>query len=59
MDAVRQRFLEASRRHLAAQPAQANPAARVRARMLRREASQFPQTAAVRAAITLLRRSPV
>jgi len=54
MDTATKRFLETSRRHLTA-PA----ATRTRARILRREAKQFPQSAAVRAAITLLRRSSI
>jgi len=59
MDPVKERFLEISRRHFAARPAPAAPNERVRARMLKREASQFPQSAAVHAAITLLRRCSI
>lgn len=59
MDATRKRFLETSRRHFAAQPVAATPVARARARALRRTAIRFPQTAAVRAAITLLRRCSI
>jgi len=57
MDDVKARFLETSRRHLA--PATGTPSVRMRARMLKREASRFPQSAAVRAAITLLRRCSI
>jgi hypothetical protein len=56
MDAIRERFLETSRRHFAAQAAATTPVARARARALRRAAIRFPQTAAVQAALTLLRR---
>jgi hypothetical protein len=59
MDFDKERFLEISRRHFAVQPAATTPVARARARALRREANRFPQTAAVRAAITLLRRCSI
>jgi hypothetical protein len=56
METIRERFLETSRRHFAAQPVGGTPLLRARARVLRRVAYRFPQSAAVRAAITLLRR---
>jgi hypothetical protein len=59
MDSVREHFLATSRRHFATRPAPAAPSVRVRTRMLKREANQFPQSAAVRAAINLLRRCSI
>ena len=59
MDATRKRFLETSRRYLTMPAAAGAPPERVRRRILRREANRFPQTAAVHAALTLLRRCSI
>jgi len=59
MDAAKERFLEASRRHLVSPSAAAAPSERLRTRMLKREAKRFPQSAAVHAALTLLRRCSI
>jgi len=59
MDAVKERFLETSRKHLTARSVAAAPSERLRTRVLKREAKRFPQSAAVHAAITLLRRCSI